>query len=407
MRDKEILLALDAAEHLACELSFLEELLDASPASRVLITSRARLGLVSEEVLDIGGLPFPPDALIASPQPTVSELLLIERARRVCPRFATTIADAKAAARICHLLEGLPLALELAAEAARTHTAAEIAELLRSVTAAENVTWYLPGASAALDRSWLLLTSRARAVLAQLAVFPGSFSIDAANMVCALQDVHVCAPLLATLVEYSLLGRDQDGRYRMHLLMRQYAMTRLQREGDPTETKRRYRSYMLGFLSARTSGLVAGCPTPALEEVEREFDNISAAWEQAAAAEPTALAGALDALYLFCTIRGRSLDGDRLLRIALGAMSRPATDKDPALATVRARVAMRAALFKQALGQEREAQVLLEEGLAVLCSRLGRRTSPRPQGLEQPAGRIGQALSYRVDRRVVYSARGE
>ncbi len=191
LRDQELLLVLDNLEHLLrpgdgeALTALIARLLAEVPGLRVLATSRERLRLRDEQVLDLGGLALP--ASDSGPRVERSEAvrLFVERAQRVSPAFALSAESRTVVAQICRRLEGMPLAIELAASWTRALAPHEIAEEI------ERSLDFLSGADrdtparhrsmrAALDHSWQLLDNNERRALAQLSVFRGGWDRDAA-----------------------------------------------------------------------------------------------------------------------------------------------------------------------------------------------------------------------------------
>jgi predicted ATPase/DNA-binding SARP family transcriptional activator len=233
LRGKQLLLVLDGFERLSAGAGLLVDLLHAAPNLKILVTSRARLDVEGEILLPIQGLACPegqpedPAALIASP----SIQLFVSSARRIQPGFALPDGELPDVARICHLVEGLPLAILLAASWAGVLTPAEIAaelegENCRGLDFLRMDGQDLPAGQrsmrAVFDRSWDLLADRERQLLAGLSVFCDGFTLEAARQVAgvSLQD-------LRTLMDRSLLQRGTAGPFTMHDLLRQYARERL------------------------------------------------------------------------------------------------------------------------------------------------------------------------------------
>jgi predicted ATPase len=209
-------LVLDNAEQLDLAAP-LERLLAAAPRLKLVVTSRARLGIAPETAFALDGLPLPDD------DETDVEVLrccdavaLFEARARVASRGFDLAAHARGAVRLVHAVEGLPLAIELAAVWTRLLPAAEIAdEVARSVDLLEGGIGANRGLRASFAQSWRLLSDAERACLPRLALLPGDFGRDLAAQVAGAP-----LPVLAALVDKSLLRADGSGRFSMHPLLR-------------------------------------------------------------------------------------------------------------------------------------------------------------------------------------------
>ena len=239
---RELLLVLDNLEHLPGAAAVLADLLGRTPAAQVLVTSRRQLGLGAERLVEVPGLP-------------VSEAveLFTERARLLRPDFA---AGDDGVERICRLVAGVPLAIELAARWVRSAGPRDIADRLAAgldllETTAPDVEPRHRSLRAVVDWSWELLTGTERAVLRRLSVMRGGFDLAAAA---AVADAGL--PLLGALVDQSLITAGEDGRYSMHELLRQYAAELL--AADPAEESRTRRRHAEHYAALRLTPAAAG-----------------------------------------------------------------------------------------------------------------------------------------------------
>ncbi|MFZ6030086.1 MAG: AfsR/SARP family transcriptional regulator [Chloroflexota bacterium] len=234
LQNKEMLLVLDSFEHLVGqEATLLSEIVRAAPDVILLVTSRQRLSLQAEWLIDLGGLRYPPAGGEDMPYEQFDAVqLFLQRARQVQADFTLCQATAEPVAAICRLVEGWPLAIELAAAAVRMHTCVEIlAEIecglstietpFRDIADRHRSVW------AAFDHSWRLLTPVEARCFCRLSVFRGGFTEEAAESV-----VGAARRVLAALRDKSLLFRETDGRYALHELARQYAGQKLDAAGD-------------------------------------------------------------------------------------------------------------------------------------------------------------------------------
>lgn len=257
LRDADLLLVLDNCEHLrgACA-DLARTLLAACPRLRILATSREVLGVPGEVDYAVPPLAVPPpDADADELRSYEAVQLFVARAREARPRLADDAAAVAAAARISRDLDGLPLALELAAAHAKALSLAEIADRLadrfrflvsrRRLTAARHRTL-----EEAMAWSYELLMGEEQRLLARLSVFTGGFTLDAAAFVCLDGDEENALPLVERLVDASLVAaeeRDGEMRYRLLETVREYAAGHLESSGEVAELRRRHAEYVLAL----------------------------------------------------------------------------------------------------------------------------------------------------------------
>jgi predicted ATPase/DNA-binding CsgD family transcriptional regulator len=321
LSEKATLLILDGFERLLGQggAELLADLLRAAPALTLLITSREALQLQEEWLYPVVGMPVP-----ASDQDEDLERFAVIQLFAACARRAYSdfsLADEQAGAvRVCRLVEGAPLAVELAASWRSVLRCDAIAEeIARSVhflqTDVRNIPERHRSMRAVFDQSWQLLGDEERRALQQLSVFRGSFQRVAAAAVAG-----ATLPVLSALIRKSLLRLAPDGRYQLHELVRQYAEERLALApaGDANATFERHRVYFLAFLRDRSEGMNGGRQLQAAGEIALELENIRVAWRRAVERRDiAALAGAANALYLFYQFRGRYLEGVELFEQAV------------------------------------------------------------------------------------------
>jgi predicted ATPase/class 3 adenylate cyclase len=226
------LLVLDNLEQLGGATRVLAEPLRRAPEVQMLATSRRRLGLVMERLVEVAGLPYPPSGADTDLDSYGAVQLFQDRAQLARPDLPT-VADAEGVARLCRQLAGVPLGIELAARLTRSASPTTIADQLASgldllATNAPGVERRHQSVRSVIDWSWQLLTDPERQVLGRLSVLRGSFDLTAAE---AIADATL--PLLASLVDASLVEVGDDDRYGMHEFLRQYAAERL--ASDSTE----------------------------------------------------------------------------------------------------------------------------------------------------------------------------
>lgn len=264
MCDKELLLVLDNFEQLlAPELieneggpALLVEMLQRAPGIALLVTSRERLALHGEWLVDLSGLSYPASPLINGIDDYGAVRLFLQRAGQVRRQVALADGEVRAVARICRVVEGLPLAIELAAAARRTRSCVAIADAietglsalatsLRAVPERHRSIW------ATFEHSWRLLSDEERQVFPLLSVFRGGFQEEAAA------DIARASPqLLGALADKSLLRWDGVARYDMHELVRQYASEKLEQAGETKRARDTHLSHYLALAEAAEHQLV-------------------------------------------------------------------------------------------------------------------------------------------------------
>jgi predicted ATPase/DNA-binding SARP family transcriptional activator len=386
LAERRLLVVLDNLEHLPGAAALLTDLLAAAPGLKLLATSRRRVGTGVEWVLDVPGL---------DEGPAVE--LFAERARRVRAGFALE-EEGPAVAAICRRVQGLPLAIELAADLARTLPCQVIADKLVSdpdllQTTSATVPPRHRSMRAVIEASWRLLDDGQQQALARLSVFRGGFDPAAAEAVAGAD-----LGMLSALVERSLVERAEGGRYGLHELLRQFAEERLEATGDAAATRRAHAGHYAGFLRSRHGRLADALDTAVLAEVDPETGNLRAAWQELAEAGAIdAVAGFLEDLWLVQRRHGRFQE-------ALGALQR-AQARDDAAPRLRARWHLWAGLAQYQLGRNEEGQ----EELRAMLGLAGRPLPATTAGWAAAVARgvAGQARSRTLGPRPATGAAAE
>jgi predicted ATPase/DNA-binding SARP family transcriptional activator len=228
LREKEMLLVLDDLEHLLEGTSLLIEILQAAPGIKLLVTSRERLNLRGEWVYALAGLECAPEEHIADLVNCDAVQLFLQTARRVHLGFQVQAGEHLHLARMCTLVAGLPLAIELAASWVRVLSLEAIAdEIAQQLDFLAVATRDRPerhrSIRAVFDHSWRRLSEQERDVFSRLSAFRGSFRLQEAKQI-----TEASLPILSALVDKSLLQRLPSGRYQIHELLRQYAHEQLE-----------------------------------------------------------------------------------------------------------------------------------------------------------------------------------
>ena len=292
---RHLLVVLDNCEHLveACA-ELVGELASACPQLRVLTTSRVPLDVDGEATFEVAPLPVPePDAVSASAVAAADAARLFEvRARQVATDFRIGDDNASAVAGICRHLDGIPLAIELAAARVRVLAPGQIAAGLSDRFGL--LTGGVRGAparqrtlEASLDWSYDLLDDVQRLALARLSVFAGSFELDAAEAIVGGDgiDSEDVLDLVAGLVEQSLLQvaqRQGTARYRLLETIRVYAWQRLSELDDPDRVRDRHLEFHVGLAGRAHTGLAGGQPEPWMARLAADLDDLRTAMDWAA-----------------------------------------------------------------------------------------------------------------------------
>jgi predicted ATPase/DNA-binding SARP family transcriptional activator/Tfp pilus assembly protein PilF len=281
---REMLLVLDGFEHLAGEPSLLLDLLHRAPGVRLLVTSRARLRVRQEWVLPLGGLDLPAVGMAstAGAESLSAVQLFVASARRAVPDFCLTADNLPAVIRICHLVDGLPLGIALAAAWVRLlpvdQIAAEIErspELIRAPGSASPQGQH--SLRGTFDYSYRLLTESERALFRSLSVFRGGFTTQA-----ACQVTGAALPDVASLHDASLLHALPTGRLDLHLSLREYAAGELAARPElQRAAQERHSQFFLDLLREKQATLLGDLSREAAEEIDLEVDNVRAAWQWA------------------------------------------------------------------------------------------------------------------------------
>jgi predicted ATPase/class 3 adenylate cyclase len=374
LRDRRLLLVLDNFEHLLPAAPLVAELLAACPQIKALVTSRARLRLNGEQEYTVPPLALPPltDApSLATLSQYEAVALFIARARAVSPGFQVTNENAPAVAEICVRLDGLPLAIELAA--ARIKILTPQAMLLRLQARLKLLTGGIRDLPTrqqtlrgAIDWSYNLLNDDERLVFARLAVFAGGCTLDAAEAVCNPAGDLPAGVLdtVAALVDNSLLQQKEAGtdepRFTMLETIREYARERLDASAEAEALRAGHAAFFLGFTKEAEAALQGEEQPVWLHRLENEHGNLRAALDWMLTTGRTDMALQLSGLlWIFWHVRGHLSEGRRWLERALAAAPSAPITKERAKAVT----GLGALLWDQ--GDSTAAAARLKESLAL------------------------------------------
>ena len=400
IRSRELLLVLDNLEQVRDAAPALAELLLAAPRLKLLGTSRARLRLSSEHVYLVPPLDVPDPAHLGDLEAVAGSsavALFEERACAAKPAFALTDENASSVAMICTRLEGVPLAIELAAARVRTLPPHALLERLgRRLPLLTEGAWDLPARQqtlrATIDWSYDLLSRAEQQLFVTLSVFVGGWTLEAAELVCAPDDV---LGALTGLLDSSLAGNVEDvaePRYRMLETVREYGLERLDEGTEAGAVRDRHAQAFVAFAERAESELAGREQAVWHERLEREHGNLRAAlgWLQESQQGELELRLAA-ALGRFWYVRGHLSEGRRRLEEALANAGAAAAPE------LRAKALRTASAIAVIQGEYASARVLAEHGLAlyrVLEDRPGTARSLSNLGAILLAeGRAGDAAS--------------
>ncbi|HUQ40706.1 MAG TPA: tetratricopeptide repeat protein [Acidimicrobiales bacterium] len=435
LREKELLLVLDSCEHLVLAVAELAaDILSRCPQVHVLTTTQEALGITGETVVRVPPLSLPSEDLASPTAAAIAAYegveLFVERARERRSDFVLNDDNAASVAHICRRLDGIPLAIELAAGRANILSPSQIASRL------DDQFLLLTGGSrtavprqqtlrAAVDWSHQLLGPEEQAVLRRLAVFIGGCTLEAAEAVCGGKGIASAEvlDLLDRLVARSLVNvEEQDGvsRYRLLEIIRQYAQERLVEAGEVVERRARHLAWFTEMVVEAEPELTGPNQAVWLARLASDDGNLRAAMEWAAshaghpaAGDPTnALLKLAASLWRYWLVRGHWSEGRTWLARALSEADALPSDDDGIalrarglaaagdLATEQADLAAAEPLLQQALTLWR--RIDNAEGVAKALNHLGNLYRYR---LDYPAARdhLNQALEMR---RAVGNERG-
>ena len=281
LANKEMLLVLDNFEHLLDGVDLLTHILAAAPGVKLLVTSREALNIQEEWLFPVRGMPFPETDDAGALESFSAVQLFVVGANRMRRDFSLT-KERLGVIRLCRMVEGMPLAIELAATWTKTLSCTEIAhEIQRNLeflgTNQRNVSERHRSMQAVFAQSWQLLNAEEASVFRKLSVFRDGFRREAVEQI-----TGASLRTLSALVDKSLLARSPDGRYQIHELLRQYAETQLiafSEEAD--DVHKAHALYYTDYLHRIENDLWNARPLEAVAEVLADVENIRLAWQWA------------------------------------------------------------------------------------------------------------------------------
>jgi predicted ATPase len=331
LQPRTVLLVLDNCEHVVAACAQLAEALLRSCANlRILATSREALNIPGESAWRVPSLSLPEPGRLPPVESLVqyeAVRLFVERTLAALPGFTVTDRNAPAVVQVCHQLDGIPLAIELAAGQAKVLSVEQIATRLddRFRLLVRGSRTALPRHQtlrAAMDWSYDLLSEREQALLRRLSVFAGGFTLEAAEVICADDSFEQAdvLDLLANLVDKSLVLMEEYGdgiRYRLLETVRQYTRDKLQESGEAPGVRARHRDWYLGLVERAERQLLGPDQGKWLKQLETEHDNLRAAQAWSMEHSPEAAMRLAMALGHFWEVRGYLSEGRERLAAAL------------------------------------------------------------------------------------------
>jgi predicted ATPase/DNA-binding SARP family transcriptional activator len=278
LRNRSILLVLDGFEHLIGDARFVSEMLDQVPNLFLLVTSRQRLGLKGEWTYLVEGLPVPQNL---EPEPLGDSdalRLFTERAQQAKTDFQFTATDYEHGARICQLVEGMPLGIELSSAWISILSPKEIAQEMEKgfdflTTSMHDIPEKHSSLQSVFDSSWLLLTGEQRELFSKLSVFKGGFGLQAAAQV-----IGANLQQLSALMDKSMLRRNEEGYFSIHNLLQQFAAEKLGQQPEVYEhVHNQHCRYYISLLNQREADIMGSRMLQARKIILREMENIRAA----------------------------------------------------------------------------------------------------------------------------------
>ena len=345
LSNRQVLLVLDNCEHLveACA-AVAQALLSACPDLKIVATSRQPLRIPGEVVFRVPSLPVPDPGSVASPgdlESVDSVRLFVERAQAAVPTFAVTADNASAVARLCHHLDGLPLAIELAASRVAVLPVGVILERLDDrfsllVGGSRTALSRQQTLKATLDWSYNLLTEPQQRMLRSLSIFVGGAPLDGVESVWAATSAATgnAVALLGDLVDQSLVALDvaaAEPRYHLLETVREYGSDRLIEHGERDVVEAAHAAWALGIAEVAQAAFPGPAWQAPLARVDVEHDNLRAALDRSLSADPDRALALAAGLWEFWLWHGYLAEGRRWLGRALERSTAPSPARGVAL----------------------------------------------------------------------------
>lgn len=373
LKDRNLLLIMDNFEHIIEGAQLVDEILKAAPKVKMIVTTREKLRVEGETVFEVRGLRYPENGLLDGLEACSAAQLFIKSAHRVKPDFALAPEERMSLLRVCQLLEGMPLGLELSATWIGTLSLPQIAEKIESSRDFLATTMpHLPprhrSLRAVFEYSWILLSEAQKKSLKTISIFKGGFNAQGARKVAGASE-----ELLRYLENKSLLRKRPDGRFEIHELLKYYAKEKL--FDDPAAKAAAMDAHCVYFaelLRKKEKELRGASQGVVLEELVQEMGNIQEAWKRAVESlREKEIADCLDCLFAIYFNKGWTEEAHRAFKDAADEIKQ--RHPDPAemsakLKVLLARILSRLADFENDLYGPKKAQALFEESLDLFKS---------------------------------------
>ena len=366
LRRRRVLIVMDNFEHLLDGVGIISEILLAAPDAKILSTSREKLNLLSETVLNVGGMqmPHPEDNLDPSDFEAIS--LFLQSARKVRPGFDPSTDELTQMTDICQMVGGMPLGIELAAAWLHILNLDEIAVELEMgldilVSDKRDTPERHRSIRSVFEHSWALLQPVEQEIFKILSVFRGGLTRHAAKRVSGASLLQLTA-----LVNKSFLSHDPlSGRLEVHELLRQYAQERLEKTPqDCDSAQESHAAYYADFMEERWDLLRGKHQLAALAEIEADIENVRSAWRFYLEGKNAAqIWKFIYVLFLICWYRGWNLVGTELFTEAVGVLDGEQGDQSQ---VVRALAGAFQAYFMTWLGLAERGYEMAKESVRIL-----------------------------------------
>jgi len=368
LREKEMLLVMDNFEHLLEGAELVRELLQSACRVKILATSRERLNLTGEWISEVQGMTFPEGEIADEAEGYSVVQLFVQSAQRVRPDFSLSEDEKVHVVRICRLVEGMPLGIELAAAWTRVLSCEDIGKEIEQnidflATSVRDVPERHRSVRAVFEHSWNLLPDEERQVFMRMSVFRGGFRREAADRVAGASLL-----LLSALVDKSLICWNPSEQYEIHELLRQYAEEKLSEVSKEREkTRDRHCEYYSEFLHQREEYLRGQREKEVLEEIAREIENVRTAWNWAVERQNTdAIARSIESVFRLYLIRGWFREGEEVFERAVERLTELGQAQGKAGAEeILGKILGREGVFWAILSDYERARDCFERGIAV------------------------------------------
>ena len=331
LHDRKLLLVLDNFEHLLDGAGLVSEILQAATGIKVLVSSRERLTLSGETTFVVGGMDSPEPGIVEDALDFSSVQLFVQTCRRVRPEMVIDSESLKQIAKICSLTDGMPLAIVLASAWVAVLSLSEIAdEITRNLDFLQremrDVPERLHSIRAVFEATWRGLSQQEQTAFARLSVFRGGSSREAAMHV-----GEVSLHTLQSLIDKALLSRQEDGRYEIHELLRQYSEEQLAQTPDEHGRVRdRHCVYYAHHAQQSYGTLFNPDPKSWLVAMERNLENYLAGWDWACRnAHRRVLLQFIPSIDQFFYSRSRYREGVRIFAQAAAALEAQSSGQQP------------------------------------------------------------------------------